>query len=270
MTEGGRDPVAAARALASATGVERHHVAVVLGSGWAGAADALGRPVAEIRSVDLPGFLAPVAPGHAGLFRSYERDDGRRVLAVLGRTHLFEGHGAGATVHAVRTAAAAGCHTLVLTSASGSLRDDWSPGTGVVVTDHLNLTGVSPLSGASFVDLTDAWSLRLQALAHDLDPALAAGVYAMLPGPHYNTRAEAIMLRTLGADLVGMSMVLEAIAARAARLELLGLSVVTTQEIDGPAIDPGEVVAVAAAAATRLGGTLAGMLDRLDPEPAGR
>lgn len=264
-----RDAVAAARVLASATGVQRHDVAVLLGSGWAGAADALGRPVAELRAADLPGFRPPVAPGHAGLIRSYERS-GRHVLAVLGRTHLFEGHGPDAPAHAVRTAAAAGCHSVVLTSASGSLREDWSPGTGVVVSDHLNLSGVSPLSGAQFVDLTDAWSPRLRAIAHEADPTLVTGVYAMLPGPHYNTRAEAIMLRTLGADLVGMSTVLEAIAARAAGLEVLGLSVVTTQEIDGPAIDPDEVVAIAAAAATRLGGILAMILDRLDPEPAGR
>jgi purine-nucleoside phosphorylase len=261
--------VEAARALAAATGVGTHDVAVVLGSGWGGAADALGRPVAEVAYADLVGFRPPVAPGHAGLARSYERG-GRNILVLLGRTHLFEGHGPGAVVHAVRTAAAAGCRSLVLTNASGSLRDDWPPGTGVVLTDHLNMTAVSPLSGAQFVDLTAAWSPRLRALAHGVDATLADGVYAMLPGPHYNTRAEAIMLRTIGADLVGMSTVLEAIAARAARLELLGISTVTTQEIDGPPIDPDEVVAVAAAAASRLGTTLATIIDRLDPEPAVR
>ena len=144
MVDGGPGADAAARVLADATGVPRHDVAVVLGSGWGGAADAFGRPVAEVRFGDLPGFRPPVAPGHAGVVRSYERA-GRRILAVLGRTHLFEGHGPGAVVHAVRTAAAAGCRTLVLTNASGSLRDDWAPGTGVVITDHVNLTGVSPL-----------------------------------------------------------------------------------------------------------------------------
>jgi len=255
--------------LAGASGVASHDVAVVLGSGWGGAADAFGEPVAEIGFADLPGFRFPVAPGHAGVVRSYDRS-GRRVLAVLGRTHQFEGHGPDAVTYAVRTVAATGCRTLVLTNASGSLREDWAPGTGVVITDHLNMTGVSPLSGARFVDLTDAWSPRLRALAHEADPTLADGVYAMLPGPHYNTRAEAIMLRTLGADLVGMSTVLEAIAARALGLELLGLSTVTTQEIDGPPIDPDEVVAVAEAAATRLGTTIATILDRLDREPAAR
>jgi len=285
VVDGGQLADAAARVLASATGVAHHDVAVVLGSGWGGAADALGRPVAEVAFADLPGFVPPVAPGHAGVVRSYERG-GRYVLAVLGRTHLFEGHGAHAVVHAVRTAAATGCGTLVLTNASGSLRDGWAPGTGVMLTDHLNLTGVSPLAGAQsatsgaqrtaearpveFVDLTHAWSPRLRALTREVDPTLEEGVYAMLPGPHYNTRAEAIMLRTLGADLVGMSTVLEAIAARAAGLEVLGLSTVTTQEIDGPPIDPDEVVAVASAAACRFGTTLATIFDRLDREPAAR
>jgi purine-nucleoside phosphorylase len=269
VVDGERDADAAARAIAEATGVLRHDAAIVLGSGWGEAADAFGAATAEIAYADLPGFLPPVAPGHAGVVRSYKRG-GKHVLAFLGRTHLFEGHGPGPVAHAVRTAAAAGCHTVVLTNASGSLRDGWAPGTGVVLTDHLNMTGVSPLAGAKFVDLTDAWSPRLRALAHELDPTLEDGVYAMLPGPHYNTRAEAIMLRTLGADLVGMSTVLEAIAARAAGLELLGISTVTTQEIDGPPIDPDQVVAVAAAAAIRLGTTLATILDRLDREPAAR
>lgn len=269
MVDGGQHAEAAARELAAATGFGMHDVAMVLGSGWGGAADALGRPVAEVAFADLPGFHTPVAPGHAGVVRSYERA-GRKIVVFLGRTHLFEGHGPDAVVHAVRTAAAAGCRTIILTNASGSLRDDWPPGTGVLLSDHVNMTGISPLSGAQFTDLTDAWSPRLRALAHETDPTLADGVYAMLPGPHYNTRAEAIMLRTIGADLVGMSTVLEAIAARAAGLALLGISTVTTQEIDGPPIDPDEVVAVAAAAATRLGNTLATFLDRLDPEPAVR
>lgn len=255
-------PAAAAVVLADRTGVARHDVVVILGSGWGGAADALGAPVAELAMVGLPGFRAPVAPGHAGLVRSH-KVGATRVLVLLGRTHLFEGHGAGAAVHAVRTAAAAGCGTAVITNASGSLRDDWAPGTGVMINDHLNLTGVSPLHGADFVDLTSCWSPRLRVIARSVDPGLREGVYAMLPGPHYNTRAEAIMMRTLGADLVGMSTVLEAIAARASGMELLGISTVTTQEIDGPPIDPDEVVAVAEAAASRLGTTIAAIVGRL-------
>lgn len=257
------DPAAAAAALARATGFERHDVVLVLGSGWTGAADALGEPAAELAPGSLPGFHRPVAPDHLGRIRSYERN-GARVLVILGRTHLFEGHGTAAVAHPVRTAAAAGCRTAILTNASGSLRSDWAPGTGVLITDHLNLTATSPLTGAEFVDLTAAWSPRLRTIARSVDPGLQEGVYAMLPGPHYNTRAEAIMMRTLGADLVGMSTVLEAIAARAAGLEVLGVSIVTTQEIDGAPIDPDDVVAVAAAAATGLGRTLARILDRLD------
>lgn len=268
IDEGARTaPADAARAIADATGVDRHEVVVVLGSGWGGAADALGRLVAELPMTEVPGFLAPVAPGHAGLVRSYDCG-GTAVLALLGRTHLFEGHGSSAVVHGIETAAATGCRTAVITNASGSLRDDWAPGTAVMINDHLNLTGTSPLHGARFVDLTDTWSRRLRSLARAVDPTLADGVYAMLPGPHYNTRAEAIMMRTLGADLVGMSTVLEAIAARSAGMEVLGISTVTTQEIDGPPIDPDEVVAVAEAAATRLGATIAAVVDRAT-EPAG-
>lgn len=256
----------AALVLAERTGVDRHDVAVVLGSGWSGAVDALGDPVAELASTELPGFLAPVADGHAGRIRS-SLLAGRRVLTFLGRTHLYEGHGPEPVVHAVRTAAAAGCRTVVLTSANGSLRADWPAGTGVVLRDHLNLTAVSPLVGASFVDLTDVYAPRLRSLAHAADESLTEGVYAMLPGPHYETQAEARMIRGLGADVLGMSTVLEAIAARAAGMDVLGLSVVTTIEIGGPPIDSAEVVAVAAAAATRLGATLARIIAELPTQP---
>lgn len=246
----------AARALAAATGVERHDAVVVLGSGWAGAADALGTTVAEVEVTDLPGFVPVVAEGHVGRVRSTVLD-GVRVLAFLGRTHLYEGRGAAQVAHAVRTAAAAGCRVAVLTNANGSLRPQWGTGTGVVLRDHLNLSYATPLVGPRFVDLTDAWSPRLRALATAADPDLVEGVYAMLPGPHYETVAEALMLRVLGADVVGMSTALEAVAAREAGLELLGLSVVTTVEATGDVIDGEEVVRAAAAAATRLGRVVA-------------
>jgi purine-nucleoside phosphorylase len=265
----------AARVLAERTGVPRHDAVVILGSGWAGAADALGRTVAEFSVTELPGFRAPVAEGHRPLVRSLRlpRDgrsaddraaDGRaedvRVLAFLGRTHLYEGHGPAATVHAVRTAAAAGCRTTVLTNANGSLRPQWAPGTGVVVRDHLNLSGATPLVGPRFVDLTDLYTPALRAAARAADPGLVEGVYAMLRGPHYETVAEALMLRTLGADVVGMSTVLEAIAAREAGMALLALSVVTAVEAVEVPIDPEEVVRVAATAATRTGSVIAAVL----------
>lgn len=258
-----RDPyrlaAEAAAALAEATGCARHDAAVVLGSGWGGAADAFGLPATELPVADLPGFYAPVAEGHAGLVRSYALGDAR-LLCFLGRTHLYEGHGVDAVAHAVRTAAASGCRIGVLTNANGSLRLEWSPGTGVVIRDHLNLTGVSPLRGPRFVDLSDCWSPRLRRLAREADPTLVEGVYAFLPGPHYETPAEALALRTLGADILGMSTVIEAIAAREAGIELVGLSVVTAVEIEGGPIDPAEVVAVAEASAGRLGGVVHAVL----------
>ncbi len=250
---------AAAELLAERTGVERHEVVVVLGSGWDAAADALGAPVAELPVAELPGFVAPVAPGHRGLVRSYDAD-GMPVLAYLGRTHLYEGHGPGPVAHPVRVAAAAGARVAVLTNASGGLRADWPPGTGALLADHLNLTFVSPLDGAQFVDLTDAWSPRLRAVARSADPTLVEAVYAQLRGPSVQTVAETAMLRTLGADLVGMSTVVEAIAARAAGLELLGLSAVTTLEGTGEELDPDDVVAVAESTARRVSAVLPAVL----------
>ncbi len=246
---------AAADALAERTGVPRHDAVVVLGSGWDAAADALGTPVAELSVAELPGFLTPVAPGHRGLVRSYDLD-GVAVLAYLGRTHLYEGHGPGPVAHPLRVAAAAGARVAVLTNASGGLRPDWPPGTGALLADHLNLTSVSPLNGPQFVDLTDAWSPRLRALARAADPTLVEAVYAQLRGPSVQTVAETAMLRTLGADLVGMSTVVEAIAARAAGLELLGLSAVTTLEGTGEELDPDDVVAVAESTARRVSAVL--------------
>ncbi len=271
----------AARVLAQRTGVERHDVVVVLGSGWAGAADAFAASpadafaaspadvVVELDVTELPGFVPVVAEGHVGRVRS-TRLAGQHVLTFLGRTHLYEGRGAAQVAHAVRTAAAAGCRLAVLTNANGSLRPVWGTGTGVVVRDHLNLAWATPLEGPRFVDLTDAWTPSWRRRALDADPALVEGVYAMLPGPHYETVAEALMLRTLGADVVGMSTVLEAIAARDAGMELLGLSVVTTVEATGEVIDGDEVVRVAGAAATRLGGVIASVIaaasDEFQPE----
>lgn len=246
----------AAGRLAELTGQARHDALVVLGSGWGPAADAFGEPVAAFPMRDLPGFVTPVAEGHAGEVRSYDLD-GVATLVLLGRTHLYEGHGPEPVVHGIRTAAAAGVRMAVLTNANGSLRSDWRLGQPVLVRDHLNLAAVSPLEGPRFVDLTDAWSPRLRALARQLDPTLAEGVYALLRGPHYETWAEAEWLRRVGADMLGMSTVLEAIAARELGLELLGLSTVTAIEGTDSGIDPAEVVAVAEKTASTLGPLLA-------------
>lgn len=253
----------AADALAAATGVEQHDVAIVMGSGWAPAAARLGTPSAEIRMADLPGFVAPSVAGHSGTALSVPVGD-RRVLALLGRTHYYEGLGVAAVVHGVRTAVAAGARLVILTNAAGGLRPEYRPGQPVLISDHLNLTATSPIVGATFVDLTDLYSPRLRALAREIDPSLTEGVYAQLPGPHYETPAEIRMLRTMGADLVGMSTVLEAIAARAAGAEVFGLSMVTNLAagMTGEPLDHAEVLAAGKASADRMGGLLADLVAR--------
>lgn len=259
------DPYAAGRAaaavLAERTGRATHEVLVVLGSGWGPAADAFGEPEAELPMTEVPGFLTPVAEGHAGVIRSVVVG-GVPTLVYSGRTHLYEGHGPVPVVHGIRVAAAAGVRTAILTNANGSLRSDWQVGQAVLVADHLNLTAVSPLVGARFVDLTAAWSPRLRALARELDPSLDEGVYAMLRGPHYETFAEAEWIRRVGGDLLGMSTVLEAVAARELGIELVGLSTVTAIEGQPSGIDPSEVVAVAERTAARLGPLLADLIRR--------
>ncbi len=251
----------AADRIVELTGRTTHDALVVLGSGWGPAAAAFGEPSAVFPMTDVPGFLAPVADGHAGEIRSY-LVDGVATLVLLGRTHLYEGHGLRPVVHGIRTAHAAGVRLAVLTNANGSLRGDWELGRPVLVSDHLNLTGTSPLEGPRFVDLTDAWSPRLRALARDLDPSLAEGVYAWLRGPHYETWAEAEWLRRVGADLLGMSTVPEAIAAREWRMELVGISTVTAIEGTPSGIDPGEVVAIAERTASRCGPLLAELVTK--------
>jgi len=255
---------AAAARLAELTGAASHDVAVVLGSGWASAADRLGVAEVELAFTDLPGFLPPAVDGHAGLCRSVVVR-GRRVLVLLGRTHLYEGRGTDAVVHGVRVAAAAGCRAVVLTNAAGAVREGLRVGQAVLVSDHLNLTACSPLTGARFVDLVDLYSARLRALAREVDPDLVEGVYAALPGPHYETPAEVRMLRVLGADLVGMSTALEAIAARDEGLEVLALSLVTNPAagVTGAPLDHAEVLAAGAASAQRVGDLLEQVVGRL-------
>ncbi|HET9186587.1 MAG TPA: purine-nucleoside phosphorylase [Acidothermaceae bacterium] len=254
----------AAARLAELTGVGNHDVAVVLGSGWVPAADAIGAATHEIAVTELPGFAPPAVAGHAGKLRSIPVGD-RRVLVLLGRTHLYEGHGVASVVHGVRTAVAAGCRTVVLTNGCGGLREGFVPGQPVLINDHLNLTAVSPLQGAIFVDLTDLYSLRLRAIAREVEPTLPEGVYAQLPGPHYETPAEIRMLRTLGADLVGMSTALEAIAARAVGAEVLGISLVTNLAagMSGEPLNHEEVLTTGRESAQRMGALLAQVVSLL-------
>jgi purine-nucleoside phosphorylase len=286
------DPYAAAAAaaavLAARTGVATHDVGVVLGSGWAPAADGLGTTDAEIPMSELGGPTTGVA-GHAGTVRSVARG-AQRALVLVGRVHAYEGHPLETVVHGVRMAVAAGCRTVVLTNAAGGINPGYRVGEAVLISDHLNLTGRSPLSGPAppepnsprFVDLTDLYSAALRAdvaaafgriptstsevvTASRSAGALAEGVYAGLPGPHYETPAEIRMLRTLGADLVGMSTVHEAIAARHAGAAVLGISLVTNPAagVTGEALSHAEVVAAGAAATEDLGRLLGATLDVL-------
>lgn len=263
----------AAATLAERTGVDHHDVAVVLGSGWRPAVDRMGETVAEVASSDLPGFPPLTVAGHAGSVRSIRGSNGRRVLAFLGRVHAYEGHEPAVVVHGVRTACAAGCRVIVLTNAAGGLRQGLQVGQPVLISDHLNLSGGSPLAGVEppptlpsrFADLTDAYSPRLRELTRAVDPGLTEGVYAGLPGPHYETPAEIRMLQRLGADLVGMSTVWETIAARHLGVEVLGMSLVTNLAagLSATPLDHAEVLKAGRKAADRMGSLLAEVIDRL-------
>ncbi len=254
----------AAAALAERTGVGAHDVAVVLGSGWAPAAAQLGDPTAVVPMAELPGFTPPSAQGHGGQVLSL-RVGAHRVLILLGRIHAYEGHDLRHVVHPVRTACAAGVRTVVLTNAAGGLRPEFTVGQPVLISDHLNLTARSPLVGAQFVDLVDAYSPRLREIAREIDPTLADGVYAGLPGPHYETPAEIRMLRTLGADLVGMSTVHETIAARAAGAQVLGVSLVTNLAagMTGEPLSHQDVLEAGRQSATRMGSLLSAVIARV-------
>ncbi|MDE3724109.1 purine-nucleoside phosphorylase [Nocardiopsis sp. N85] len=254
----------AADALRSRTGVDAYDIALVMGSGWAPAADLLGEGRDELPAAELPGFLPPGVEGHSGTVRGIVDGD-RDVLAFLGRTHLYEGHGTDAVVHNVRTAVAAGARTIVLTNAAGGINATYTVGTPVLIADHINMTARSPLVGATFVDLTETYSAELRALALEVDPSLAEGVYAAMPGPHFETPAEIRMLRAMGADLVGMSTVLEAIAAREAGARVLGMSLVTNiaAGLEGANLDHEEVLAAGRDAAETVGRLLADIVARV-------
>ena len=274
------DAVTAADAIAHASGRNTHDVTLVLGSGWSEVVTGLADPDSAVTLPveSLPGFAAPSAAGHRGTVTSC-LVDGVPLLAIAGRTHLYEGLGTEPVVHPAHVAAATGSRVLVLTNAAGGLRDGLAVGDLVLIRDHLNLTGRSPLTGATFVNLVDAYSPTLRAAAADAiaepianasanaaaadaDAATtpratarpAEGVYAQMPGPQYETPAEIGMLRTLGADLVGMSTVPETIAARALGLDVVAMSLVTNLAagVTGEPLDHAEVLAAGAAGSARL------------------
>lgn len=259
----------AAEEIAAASGVPAHDVAVVLGSGWAAAADLLGDEVWSAPAEEISGFTPPALAGHGGRLRSLRTADGTRVLVLGARTHFYEGRGVEATVHGVRTAAAAGVRTLLLTNGCGGLNPAWAPGTAVLIRDHINFTGDTPLRGATFIDMTDVWTPHLRDIARSVAPALDEGVYMQFRGPQYESPAEVRMAGTLGADLVGMSTVLEAIAAREAGLDLLGLSLVTNAAagITGEPLSHEEVVAAGREAEDRLSDLLVRIVAALPAIP---
>jgi len=266
------DPLAAAAAAAKEiterTGVASHDVALVMGSGWVSAVDALGTPAYECNAEDITGFLPPTVEGHSGKVRSYEiESNGRKLQALvfLGRTHLYEGKGVEPVVHSVRTAVKAGCKVVILTNACGGINKSYKVGQPVLIRDHISLTAVSPLSGATFVDLTDLYSKRIREIVKKEDSSLEEGVYVHWRGPTYETPAEILMMRTMGADLVGMSTVPEAIAAHALGAEVLGISLVTNAAagVTGEKLNHEEVIAAGKAAADRMGALLKGVIPKL-------
>ena len=266
------DPMAAAAQAASEiaarTGVAAHDVALVMGSGWVGACDALGDAAYECDAHELTGFQAPVVAGHSGKVRSYElnHEGGSiRALVFLGRTHLYEGKGMEPVVHNVRTAVKAGCKVIILTNASGGINAAYKVGEPVLIRDHISLTAQSPLSGATFVDLTDLYSKRIREIVRKEDSSLQEGVYVHFRGPTYETPAEILMMRTIGADLVGMSTVPEAIAAHAMGAEVLGISLVSNAAagMSGEKLNHEEVVAAGKAAASRMGELLKNVIPKI-------
>lgn len=248
--------------LSSRFGMDHIDLALVLGSGWSTGADQLGEGLGEITLDAVPGFTAPVVKGHGGVLRLIRTAGGRIAAVLRGRTHYYEGRGVNPVVHGVRTVAAWGATTLVLTNGCGGLNPAWAPGSVVLIRDHINLTGATPLRGAIFTDMTEAYSGRLRDLARTVDPALPEGVYVQFRGPQYETPAEVRMAGLLGGDLVGMSTALETIAAREAGLEVLGLSLVTNAAagLADSGLDHTEVLQAGRDAGPRLASLLAGIV----------
>lgn len=261
LTTPERSAADAAAFLLEAFSLTTIDLAFVLGSGWAAAADDLGAEIGQCQLADVPGFAKPSVAGHGGALRVV-RTRGSRVAAIFtGRTHLYEGRGVAQVVHGVRTSAAAGATIVVLTNGCGGVNLDWGPGTPVLIRDHINLTGTTPLIGARFVDLSEAYAARLRDLARSVEPGLPEGVYVQFRGPQFETPAEVKMAGVLGGDLVGMSTALEAIAARESGMEVLGISLVTNLAagISPAPLNHEEVLEAGRKAAPRLRRLLSGI-----------
>jgi purine-nucleoside phosphorylase len=255
----------AAEQIAEKTGVAQHDIALTLGSGWAKAADLIGETTATIPATEIIGFNKPALEGHVGTLRSVLLPSGKRALVIGARTHYYESHGVRRVVHSVRTAAATGAKIMILTNGAGGIRETWTPGTPVLISDHINLTADSPLEGATFVDLTDLYSQRLRDLARTIEPDLDEGVYTQFRGPHYETPAEVQMAKAIGGHIVGMSTALEAIAARQAGMEILGMSLITNLAagIQKTALSHEEVIEAGKSAESTISALLARIVGAL-------
>jgi purine-nucleoside phosphorylase len=243
-------------------------VAIVLGSGLNDLASTfVGETPIPYSEID--GMPTPTAGSHEGALYAGSIK-GVSALIFAGRVHLYEGYDVRQVTFPVRSAIEAGCHTVVLTNAAGGIDPTIEIGAPCLISDHLNLTGTNPLIGhadpaSRFLDLSDVYDLRLRDLARAVDPAIREGVYAGLVGPVYETPAEIRMLAAMGADLVGMSTVLEAIEARYLGAKVLGISVVTNAAagLSLKKLEHGEVSAAGRAAADRLKHLLSGVVERL-------
>lgn len=243
-------------------------IAVVLGSGLS---DLLGGDEWAKRvlfnRVPYADIGMPVAQlaGHAG-HALVGRWHGKRVLAFAGRVHGYQGFEARDVTRNVAIATEHGAKTLLLTNAAGAINPEYKPGDLMVIADHLNLSGMNPLVGSGlanpFVNMTNAYSAELRKLAHGVDGNLREGVYAGLMGPTYETPAEARYLRMIGADAVGMSTVLETIAARAKGLDVFGVSLITNA-VAAPDTSHAEVTDVAKTAAPRLATLIDALIERV-------
>jgi purine-nucleoside phosphorylase len=264
----------AAYAIAERTGRGGHRAAVVLGSGLSGYADDLPKAV-RVPYSEIPGFPAPKVEGHHGALYSAEFD-GRPVLVLAGRVHYYEGWTMDEVVFAVRTAALAGCRAVLLTNAAGGIGDGLGPGDLVIIRDHINLTAANPLMGPNddrlgprFPDQTNVYRPELRHLLHEVSAgtgtSLGEGVYAWLTGPTYETPAEIRMLGRMGADLVGMSTVPEAIALNHMGVAVAGISLVTNLAagVSPTPLSHAEVTETAAAARERFTTLLDAFLPRL-------
>jgi len=261
----------AANELESLSGGLLPEVLVVLGSGLGAVIDGM-EVVAQAPFGALPGFADSGVIGHAGRF-VFGTVGTVAVMAMVGRLHLYEGHPVERVVLPIRAAAALGCRVLVATNAAGGIAPGLRVGQTMMITDHVNLLGVNPLTGPNldeigvrFPPMADAYSPRLCGLARELAGEqgmdLAEGVYAAVPGPNYETAAEIRYLRAIGADAVGMSTVPEVIAARHAGMEIAGFSLIAN--VAGEMTDSHEAVLASVEAGTpAMARLLTGILARL-------